>query len=90
MLSVELVLAPGVTDSATSLSCSYANELVNSVIKAWVYVCVGSEDFESFSAFRKYGVFDVEVDFRKRLHIATYLYGAPESLPGYGRLPYAS
>ncbi|KAF9442582.1 hypothetical protein P691DRAFT_681180, partial [Macrolepiota fuliginosa MF-IS2] len=34
---LELVLAPGVPDSASSLSWPYANELVNSALKAWIY-----------------------------------------------------
>ncbi|KAF9444985.1 hypothetical protein P691DRAFT_777890 [Macrolepiota fuliginosa MF-IS2] len=33
----ELGLAPGLPDSASSLSWPYTNELVNSVLKAWVY-----------------------------------------------------
>ncbi|KAF9447439.1 hypothetical protein P691DRAFT_671520, partial [Macrolepiota fuliginosa MF-IS2] len=33
----DLILAHGVADSASSLSWPYTNELVNSVLKAWVY-----------------------------------------------------
>ncbi len=80
-MSIELVLAPGVTDSASSLSYPYTNELVNSVLKTWVYAPAGNEDIESFSAFGRYGVFDVDLDFRKRLHMTTHLYSAPGSLP---------
>ncbi len=82
MISVELVLAPGVTDSASTLSCPHTNELANSVIKDYVYFRVGSEDREKFSALGSFGVFDVDVDFRKRLYIATRLYGAPGSRSG--------
>ncbi len=74
-MSVELVLAPGVADSASSLSYPYTNELVNSVIKAIVYDSVGDEDSDSFSALGAYGVFDVDIDFRKCLYIDTYLSG---------------
>ncbi len=86
MISVELVLAPGVPDSASSLSYPYTNELINSVIKAWVYIYAGDEDPESFSAFGRYGVFDVGVDFRKRLHTVTHLYSETRSLPGQGQV----
>lgn len=75
-MSVELVLASDVLDSASSLSCPYTNELVNSIIKARVYVSVGTEDVNSFSALGAYGMFNVDVDFRKRLHIDTYIYSA--------------
>ncbi len=80
-MSVELVHAPGVPDSASSLSYPYTNELVNSVIKAWVYIYAGDEDAESFSVFGRYGEFQVDVDFRKRLHIDTYLISGTGSLP---------
>ncbi len=81
MMSTELVLAPSVTDSAASLSYPHANELVNSFIKAWVYACVGDEDRDRFSALGAFGVFDVDIDFRKCMHIATYLYSGTGSLP---------
>ncbi len=80
MMPVELVLAPGVAESASSLSYPYTNELVNSFIKACVYAYVGDEDLKNFSAFGRYGVFDVDVDFCKRLHIITLLNSAPGSL----------
>ncbi|KAF9446884.1 hypothetical protein P691DRAFT_732444 [Macrolepiota fuliginosa MF-IS2] len=41
----ELVLAPGVPDSAASLSWPYTNELVNSMLKACVYVWAFSSCF---------------------------------------------
>ncbi len=85
-MSVELVLAPGVLDSASSLSYPYTKELINSVIKAWVYAYAGYEDIESFSAFGRYGVFDVDVDFRKRLHIITHLNSRTGSLPRQHRI----
>ncbi len=78
---VELVLAPGVADSASSLSYPYTNELVNSVIKARVYIRAGIEDGGSFSVLGANGVFDVDVDFRKRLHIVTRLFSTPGSPP---------
>jgi len=78
---VELVLAPGVTDSESSLSCPYTNELVNSLIKARAYIHVGSEDAESFSAHGGLGAFDANCDFRKRLHISTHLGSDIRSLP---------
>ncbi len=86
MMLVELVLAPGMADSASYLSYPYTNELVNSVIKAFVYIRVGTEDRESFSALGAYGVFDVDVDFHKWLHIAAYLASWPGSLPGQGQI----
>ncbi len=86
MMLVELVLAPGVTDSASSLSYPYTNELVNSVIKANVYIRVGHEDGESFSALGVYGVFDVDIDFSKWLHIVAYLYSVPGSPPGQAQI----
>ncbi len=73
MMSVELVTVPSVDDSAPSLSYPYTNELVNSFIKAMVYTHVGVEDTDSFSVLGRSGVFDVDVDFRKRLHIVTYI-----------------
>ncbi len=84
MLSLELVLAPGVTDSALSLSYPYANELVNSAIKALVYIRVGVEDMDSFSALGAFAVLDVNIDFRKCLHIITNFSSAPDSLPRLG------
>ncbi len=81
-MPVELVLAPGVLDSASSLSYPYTNELVNSFIKARVYTDAGDEDTESFSAFGRYGAFDVDIDFRKHLHITTHLNS------GLGLLPF--
>ncbi len=44
---VGLVLALGVTDSASSLPYPYTNELVNSFIKARIYTRVAGEDGES-------------------------------------------
>lgn len=85
MLSVELVIVP-VADSASSLSYPYTNELVNSVIKANVYIRVGYEDMDSFSALGQYGVFDVDIDFHKWLHIFTSFYSAPGSLPGQSQI----
>ncbi len=82
MTSLELVLVPGVADSASSLSYPDTNELINSVIKARVYMNVGDENTERFSALGAYGVFGADVDFRKCLHIVTYLYRTPRSLPG--------
>ncbi len=86
MTSVELVPARGVADSASSLSCPYTNELVNSVIKAWVYISVGDEDSDSFSALGAYGVFDADIDFRKCLHIDTHLDSGTGSPPFQGRI----
>ncbi len=86
MISVELVPAPGATDSASFLSYPYTNEFVNSFIKAWVYANVGDEDDGSFSALGRYGLFDVNVDFRKCLHIITHLDGGTGSLPAQGRI----
>lgn len=77
-MSVELVLSPRVPDSGASLSCPYTNELVNSLIKAQVYIHVGTEDTENFSTL---GGFGVECDFRKRLHISTHLRNSIHSLP---------
>ncbi len=83
---VELVLTPGVTDSASSLSYPYTTELVNSVIKAWVYTNAGDESGNSFSAFGAYGVFHVHIDFRKRLHLVTHLFSGTGSLPGQSQI----
>ncbi len=86
MMSVELVVAPGVADSASSLSYPYTNELVNSVIKASVYIHAGHEDWESFTAFGRYGVFDVDIDFRKYLHLLTHLFSGTGSYPAQSRI----
>ncbi len=75
-MSLELVLAPGMTNSASSLSYPYTNELVNSHIKAQVYIHAGAEDVTSFSVLGRYGVFGVDIDFRKSLCIGTHLLGA--------------
>ncbi len=88
-MSVELIPAPGVADSASSLSYPYTNELVNSIIKANVYISVGDEDLESFSALGAYGVFDADIDFRKCLHIDSYQTSSipvPAWIWGCGRL----
>ncbi len=66
MMSVELVVARGVTDSASCLSYPYTNELVNSVIKARVYICVGHEDGESFSATGAYGAEESEAAVQRK------------------------
>jgi len=78
---VELVLAPGVTDSGSSLSCPYTNELVNSLIKARVYIAVGTEDLKSFSGPGGFGALDANCDFRKHLHLATHLWSDMYPLP---------
>ncbi len=85
-MSVELVIAPGVTDSASCLSYPYTNEMVNSYIKAYVYTNAGNESWESFSAFGRYGVFDVDIDFRKRLHIIMHFFGGTGSLTAQGHI----
>ncbi len=82
MMSVELALASGVTDSLSSLSYPYTNELVNSFIKAWAYTYAGEEDMERFSVFGRYGAYQIDVDFRKRLHIVSHLYNGT----AYGRM----
>ncbi len=61
------------TNSTTAFSNPYTNELVTSLIQAWVYIRVGSEDRESFSVLGQYGMFDVDIDFRKTLFISTYI-----------------
>ncbi len=86
MISVELALALGVTDSASTLSYPCTNELVHSVIKAVVYAYAGDEDVQSFSAFGRYGVFRVDIDFHKCLHIVTHIFSGTGSLPGQGRI----
>ncbi len=80
------MLAPGVIDSASSLSYPYTNELVNSLIKALVYTYAGAEDGESFSASGRHGVFHVDMDFRRRLHIVTHLGNVSPSLPFQGQI----
>ncbi len=62
------------TDSASSLSYPYMNELVNSFIKAAVYAGVGAEDEESFTALGSFRVFDIDIDFRKRLYLSTHIF----------------
>ncbi len=86
MMSVELVLAPGVANSASSLSYPYTNELVNSIIKATVYLSVGDEDFDSFSTLGAYGVFDIDLDFRKCLLLDTHFLSKTGSVPSQGRV----
>ncbi len=81
MMSVELVLAPGVTDSASALSYPSTNELVNSLVKALVYTHSGGEDPEHFSGYGRYGALQVDVDFRKRMHMFTLFHCGPGSLP---------
>ncbi len=85
-MAIELVLAPGVPDSASSLSYPYTNELVNSLIKAKVYIDIGREDEENFSTPGRFGVLDADLDFRKRLHILTNTWSASGSLPASGYL----
>ncbi len=79
-MSVELVLAPGVTNSASSLSYPCANESLNKVIKALVYIRAGDEDEYNFSVHGAYGVFDVNINFRKWLHLASYFNSAFSSV----------
>jgi len=67
----ELVLAPGVPDSAFSLSYPSTNELVNSLIKVCIYRTLDSEDSEKFSATGEVGL-NAACDFRKHLHIVTH------------------
>ncbi len=81
LMSVELALAPGVTDSALSLSYPYTNELINSLIKALIYICVGGEHAQSFSALGVFRVFDVDIDFHKWLYIVTSLYSVYDPRP---------
>ncbi len=69
------------TDSVSSLSYPYTNELVNSFIKDRVYTRAGDEDPESFSVLGRYGAFGVDFDFRKSLHVATRLTRASGSHP---------
>jgi len=64
-----LVLAPGVPDSAASLSYPYTNELINSLLKAYVYVEVGGEDPAGFPVLRESRRSDADCDFRKRMYI---------------------
>ncbi len=71
--SLELVLAPGVPNSAASLSYPYTNELVNSFLKAYIYVKVGEENKRSFFVSREPGSLSAKCDFRKRLHTHTHL-----------------
>lgn len=83
-MPIELIRAPGVTDSASSLSYPYTNELVNSLIKARVYISVGREDSQSFSAPGGLGALGADLDFRKRLHILTHFGSTIGSLPSSG------
>ncbi len=80
------MLAPGVTDSASSLSYTYTNELVNSFIKDVFYARAGDEDYESFSVLGRHGVFGVGIDFRKRLHISTRMRSGSGSFSLQSRL----
>lgn len=73
LIPLELVLAPGVPDSAASLSYPYTNELINSLLKIHVYDTVGDEDPHSFPAPRESRGSDADCDFRKRLHVSTGL-----------------
>ncbi len=65
----------------SSLSYPYKNELVNSFIKAWVYIRAGDEDMRSLSVLGQCGVFGVDIDFRKYLHISTHYISASGSFP---------
>lgn len=62
-------------DSASSLSYPYTNELVNSLIKAWVYYEAGNEHSENFSqpGSEGRGPPGAERDYRKHLQVFTYL-----------------
>ncbi len=84
--SVDLVLAPGVGDSTSSLSYPYRNELVNSVIKDIIYIRAGAEDGDNFSVLGANGVFSVDLDFRKYLHIVTHFNSTPGSVASHGWL----
>lgn len=77
----DLVLAPGVADSRSSLSYPYTSELVNSLIKARVYMTFGDDDTESFSTFGAFGTLGADRDFRKWLHVVTHLFSGISSLP---------
>jgi len=69
-ISLELVLAPEFRDSASSLSSPYTNELVNSLIKAFVYKHVAC----GFSRRPYYPIEnkdEIDCDHRKNLHVAT-------------------
>lgn len=81
---VELTLAPGVPDSAASLSYPYTTELVNSVIKGWVYSITGRGDAEGTPMPGDNGW--LNIDFRKHLYVRTRLLGATGSAPGNGLL----
>ncbi len=70
---IELILAPGVEDSAASLSYPSSNEVVNSLVKAYVYFHTGAEDSQSFSVDGQARKLDADCDFRKRLHIVAHL-----------------
>lgn len=70
-LTLELVLAPGVLNSAASLSYPYTNELVNSFVKTCVYGWAGGEDPHSFPVPRTAGGLDGHRDFRKWLFTYT-------------------
>ena len=85
-MSVELVRASGVADSASTLSYPYTNELVNSAIKDWVYSAFGNEDTESFSALGVFGALGVACDFRKCLHVSTHPGSEDGSLPWSGMM----
>lgn len=80
-MCIELILPPDVTDSGSSLSCPCTDELVNSLTKAWVYIVVGLEDPESFSAPGGFGISDASCDFRKHLHTTTHLWSHINSHP---------
>lgn len=71
-------------DSASSLSHPYTNELVNSLIKASVYIDVGSEDSRSFSVAGGFGALNAECDFRKSLHVFTNLVSVAGPFPRNG------
>jgi hypothetical protein len=64
------VLAPGFPGSASSLSHPYTNELVNSLIKAWVYHYV-TRGFSKHPYDPLENRDEVDCDHRKNLYVAT-------------------
>lgn len=70
---VDLVPAPDFPDSASSLSYPYENELVNSLIKAWVYRFVASQ-FTRKLYDRDEGKQEIECDHRKNLYVVATIW----------------
>lgn len=66
-----MVTAPGVSGSGSSLSYPHTNELINSLIKARVYIHIGAEDAENFPIPGDPAGLRGECDFRKHFHIVT-------------------